>query len=102
MKYVLRLYVAGQTAHGRRAKNNLEKIADQFLEGLCDIEVIDILETPKLAFEESILVTPTLVRSSPPPTRKVIGDLSNSGNVLLGLGLNPVNDRKSTEQGEEV
>ena len=102
MKYVLRLYVAGQTSHSTRAKNNVEKIADRFLEGLCDIEVIDILKTPNLAFEEGILAVPTLIRSSPPPLRKVIGDLSNTGNVLLGLGLNPMDDRKSIEQREEV
>lgn len=86
-KYVLRLYVTGETTHSQRAIKNLRDICESELEGSYEVEVIDILEHPQLAEDEKILATPTLVRKLPVPVRKVIGDLSDLQQVLLGLDL---------------
>lgn len=89
MKYQLRLYITGQTAHSQRAIVNLETLCKEELEGQYELEVIDVLENPQLAEDEKILATPTLVRELPVPLRKIIGDLSDRANVLLGLDLVP-------------
>jgi circadian clock protein KaiB len=88
-EYVLRLYVTGQTPRTERAIANLRHICEHELEASYAIEIIDVLEHPQLAEDEKILATPTLVRHLPPPLRRVIGDLSESGKVLLGLDLTP-------------
>lgn len=88
-KFILRLYVAGMTATARRALANLHEICDQHLEGQCSIEVIDLLEQPSLAEGDQILAVPTLVKELPEPVRKIIGDLSNTERVLVGLDLRP-------------
>lgn len=81
----LRLYVAGQTPKCLSALANLKRICEENLPGQYQIEVIDLLENPRLAREHQILAIPTLVRKLPTPLRKIIGDLSNREKVLLGL-----------------
>ena len=83
----LRLYVAGQTPKSVAAFANLKRICDEHLKGQYTIEVIDLLENPKLAKGDQILAIPTLVRNLPQPIRKIIGDLSNTERVLVGLDL---------------
>jgi circadian clock protein KaiB len=85
--FQLRLYVAGQTARSLAAFVNLKRICAEHLAGKCTIEVIDLLEHPQLAAGDQILATPTLVRRLPKPIRKLIGDLSNTERVLVGLDL---------------
>jgi circadian clock protein KaiB len=87
--FVLRLYVAGQTPKSIAAFTNLKKICEEHLAGRYQIEVIDLLENPKLARGDQILAIPTLVRELPEPVRKIIGDLSNTERVLIGLDLLP-------------
>jgi circadian clock protein KaiB len=88
--YQLRLYVAGQTPRSLAAFANLKKICEEHLKGCYRIEVIDLLENPTLAKGDQILAIPTLVRKLPEPVRKIIGDLSNTERVLIGLDLRPV------------
>jgi circadian clock protein KaiB len=88
-KFILRLYVAGQTAKSLAAFANLKKICEEHLAGRYQIEVIDLVENPKLAAGDQILAIPTLVRKLPEPVRKIIGDLSNTERVLIGLDLLP-------------
>jgi circadian clock protein KaiB len=85
----LRLYVAGQTPKSIAAFANLKKICEEHLKGQYNIEVIDLLENPKLAKGDQILAIPTLVRKLPEPIRKIIGDLSNTDKVLVGLNIVP-------------
>ena len=85
----LRLYVAGQTPKAVRAFANLQKICDEHLAGRYTIEVIDLLENPQLGRGDQILAVPTLVRRLPEPIKKIIGDLSNTERVLVGLDLRP-------------
>jgi len=85
--WYLRLYVAGQTPKSITAFANLKKICEEHLSGSYSIEVIDLLENPKLAKGDQILAIPTLVRKLPPPLRKIIGDLSDTERVLVGLNL---------------
>lgn len=83
----LRLYVAGQTPKSIRATANLKLLCEERLKGRYRIEVIDLLEHPQLASGEQIVAVPTLVRKLPMPLRRVIGDLSNTLQVLVGLDL---------------
>ena len=84
----LRLYVAGQTPKSVTALANLKKICEQHLPEKYRIEVIDLVRNPQLARNDQILAIPTLVRNLPTPIKKIIGDLSNTEKVLLGLELN--------------
>jgi circadian clock protein KaiB len=86
-EFELRLYVAGQTAKAIRAFGNLRKICDEHLAGRYRIEVIDLVENPQLGRGDQILAVPTLVRRLPKPIKKIIGDLSNTDRVLVGLDL---------------
>jgi circadian clock protein KaiB len=88
--YKLRLYVAGQSAKSLTAFANLKRICEEQLAGRYRIEVIDLLVNPQLAKGDQILALPTLVRKLPPPVRKIIGDLSDTERVLVGLDLVPV------------
>lgn len=81
----LRLYVAGQTPKSIVALANLQKICAEHLQDEYNIEVIDLVRNPQLARQDQILAIPTLVRSLPTPIKKIIGDLSNTEKVLLGL-----------------
>jgi len=85
----LRLYVAGQTPKSLAAFANLKKICEEHLKGKYTIEIIDLLKNPTLAKGDQILAIPTLVRKLPEPVRKIIGDLSNTERVLVGLDLRP-------------
>lgn len=85
----LRLYVAGQTARCLQAFANLKRICEEHLAGQYHIEVVDLLKNPQLAEGDQIIAIPTLVRRLPEPVRKIIGDLSNSERVLVGLDLRP-------------
>jgi circadian clock protein KaiB len=85
----LRLYVAGQTPISLAAFANLKRLCDDHLKGRYAIEVIDLEETPRLARDDQILAVPTLLRTLPEPVRKVIGDLSDTERVLVGLDLIP-------------
>jgi circadian clock protein KaiB len=85
----LRLYVAGRTPRSTAALANLKRICDEHLSGMYAIEVIDLLESPQLAAGDQIVAVPTLVRKLPEPVRKIIGDLSNTEKVLVGLDLRP-------------
>jgi circadian clock protein KaiB len=89
-KWVLRLYVAGQSPKALTAFANLKKICEDQLNGKYSIEVIDLLVNPQLGVEDQILALPTLVRKLPVPVRKIIGDLSDTERVLVGLNLLPV------------
>ena len=85
----LRLYVAGQTPKSLTAFANLKKICESHLKGRYHIEVIDLVEQPQLSRGDQILAIPTLVRKLPVPVRKIIGDLSDTERVLVGLDLRP-------------
>jgi circadian clock protein KaiB len=90
--FELRLYVAGQSPRSVRALENLRRVCDEHLAGRYNVEVIDLLQNPALARGDEIVAVPTLVRKLPEPIRKIIGDLSDTDRVLVGLQLR--------EQGE--
>jgi len=87
--FELRLYVAGQTPKAVQAFANLRRICEEHLAGRYRIEIIDLLEDPQLGQGDQILALPTLVRRLPAPIKKIIGDLSNTERVLVGLDLRP-------------
>jgi circadian clock protein KaiB len=87
--WTLRLYVAGQSAKCLAAVRNLKMFCEEHLAGKYHIDVIDLLENPRLAKDDQILAIPTLVRKVPEPFRKIIGDLSNSERLLVGFDLRP-------------
>ena len=85
----LRLYVTGRSPKCARAIENLQRACDEHLDGRYHIEVVDLLENPRLAADDQILAVPTLVRKLPPPIRKIVGDLSDTERLLVGLQLRP-------------
>jgi circadian clock protein KaiB len=85
----LRLYVAGQTPRSLTALANLKRFCEEYLPDRYSLEVIDLLENPQLARGDQILAIPTLVRQLPSPIRKIIGDLSNTERVIVGLDVRP-------------
>lgn len=85
--YLLRLYVTGSTPQSLRAISNIRKICEENLEGRYNLQVINLYEHPELAKTEQIIAAPTLVKKLPLPLRRVIGDLSNSEKVLVGMGI---------------
>lgn len=88
-QYHLRLYVAGQTQKSMTALANLKRVCEEHLAGRYDIEVVDLLKNPQLAAGDQILAIPTLVRRLPAPLKRIIGDLSNTEKVLVGLDIRP-------------
>lgn len=86
-KYLLRLFVTGSTSRADRAINNLRRICQNELGGRYEMVVIDVLESPHLAEQERVLATPTLIKELPPPLRRIIGDLTDKEQVLLGLDI---------------
>ncbi|MEO5904208.1 MAG: circadian clock protein KaiB [Gemmatimonadaceae bacterium] len=96
-KYLLKLYVAGSSPRTSVAVTNLRRICETDLAGQYDMEVIDILENPQVAEDERILATPTLIKTLPPPLRRVIGDLSDKEKVLFGLEVQPVTSKSESE-----
>lgn len=88
-EWELRLYVAGETTRSIAALQNLKQIAETHMKGKYRIEVVDLTKNPQLARGDQILAVPTLVRRLPPPMKKIIGDLSSTERVLVGLNLVP-------------
>jgi circadian clock protein KaiB len=86
-RYNLKLYVAGQSPKSVNAIANIKKICEEHLQGRYELEVIDLYQQPQLALGEQIIAVPTLIRKLPPPLRRIIGDLSNTERVLVGLDL---------------
>ncbi len=97
-KWTLRLYVAGQTPKSMAALDNLKRLCEERLLGRYRIEVIDLLKNPRLAKDDQILAIPTLVRRLPTPVRRIIGDLSNTERVLVGLDLRLNNSSVSQDR----
>lgn len=87
--WLLRLYVAGQSPKSLNALANLKALCEEHLAGRYEIDVVDLVEHPSLARSDDILAIPTLVRRMPEPLRKIIGDLSNTERVLVGLRIQP-------------
>ena len=97
-RYVLRLFVAGMTPRSRRAIENLRRICDGRLAGRVDLETVDIYQQPHLAELHQVVAAPTLLRLKPLPVRRLIGDLSDEGRVLGGLGVGTASDPGSDER----
>lgn len=93
-RWNLRLYVAGETPKCVQAFEHLKRICEEHLQGRYSIEVIDLLKNPTLASGDQIIAIPTLVRQLPPPVKKIIGDLTNTERVIVGLNLVPVVQEK--------
>jgi circadian clock protein KaiB len=93
--YLLKLYVTGSSPRAETAVANLRRICEEELRGRYELQVIDVLKEPQLAEDEKILATPTLIKQLPPPLRRVIGDLSDTGKVLLGLEVHPTTGKES-------
>lgn len=87
--YNLRLYVAGQTPKSMAAITNLRKLCEEYLAGRYSIDIVDLMRDPDLAQMHQIVAVPTLIRELPEPIRRIIGDLSNTERVLLGLDIDP-------------
>jgi len=88
-KYLLRLYITGITPKSTKAIQNIKKICEENLKGRYELEVIDIYQQPRLAKDEQIIAAPTLIKKLPLPLRKLIGDMSDTERILLGLDLRP-------------
>ena len=86
-RILLRLYITGHTPRSERALTNLRRICEERMPEQYRLEIVDVLEAPQLADEDWIIATPTLIRLSPLPNRRILGDLSDTAKVLLGLGL---------------
>ncbi len=89
LHYSMKLYVTGATSRSTQAISNLRRLCDEYLPGQYELEVIDLLVNPQLAKGDQILAVPTLVRKLPEPVKKIIGDLSNTERVLVGLDVRP-------------
>jgi circadian clock protein KaiB len=88
-KWVLRLYVAGRTPKCVTALENLKQFCEEYMAGRYEIEVVDLLENPRLAKDDQIIAIPTLVKKLPEPLKKIIGNLSDTERMLVGLDLKP-------------
>jgi circadian clock protein KaiB len=88
-KYLLKLYIAGQSQKSASLIANLHQMCDEQLSGHYEVVIIDVLEQPQLAEADKILATPTLIKQFPPPVCRIIGDLSDAQKVAQGLGLRP-------------
>jgi circadian clock protein KaiB len=97
-RWNLRLYVAGETPKCVQAFEHLKRICEEHLQGRYSIEVIDLLKNPTLASGDQIIAIPTLVRQLPPPVKKIIGDLTNTERVVVGLNLVPIMQQKRTSR----
>ncbi len=97
-RWNLRLYVAGETPKCVQAFEHLKRVCEEHLHGRYNIEVIDLLKNPTLASGDQIIAIPTLVRQLPPPVKKIIGDLTNTERVVVGLNLTPLAGAKRTSK----
>ncbi len=86
-KYILKLYVSGMTLKSTMAIQNIQRICQKYLAGRCDLEIIDIFQHPDLAKTAQIIAVPTLIKKSPLPVHRMIGDMSHTDKVLIGLDL---------------
>jgi circadian clock protein KaiB len=86
-QYVLKLFVAGTTPRSTRAIANIARLCEQHLKGRYDLQIIDLQQEPALAWEEQIVAVPTLIKQLPVPLRRLVGDLSETDHVLVGLDL---------------
>ncbi len=84
-RYILTLYITGETQTSRKTITLLEEILDSELHGMYELKIIDVLKHPQLAEDDKILATPTLIKILPPPVRKIIGELTDKKKILLGL-----------------
>ena len=96
-KIVLKLYITGHTPKSERAIANMKSVCEKELAGQYELVIIDVLERPQLAEDEKILATPTLIKVLPPPLARVIGDLSDTEKVLIGLNMEPFQNSKKKE-----
>ena len=96
-RWELRLYVTGRSPKSVRAMANLERVCVHWLSGQYHIEVVDLLENPRLAADDHIVAVPTVVRRLPLPTRKIVGDLTDTDRLLVGLQLRPESSRVTDE-----
>jgi len=101
-KYVLRLFIAGNSTKSANAIDSIRDICETNLKGRYTLEVIDIYQQPELARGEQIIAAPTLIKSLPPPLRRIIGDLSSKERILIGLNLKELNgnSEKRKEDGD--
>ncbi len=88
-RYVLRLFIAGSSPSSAQAVARLHALCDQYLEGQYDLEIVDVHQQPGRASEDDIFAIPTLLKELPVPLRRIIGDLSDEGRVLVALGVEP-------------
>ena len=96
--YILRLYITGMTPQSVRAIANVKKICEEHLQGRYELEVVDLYQQPQLAAGEQIIAAPTLIKKLPLPLRRIIGDMSRTERVLVGLDLK----KKETLQKKET
>lgn len=97
--YHLRLYITGKNPHSQRALANLKNVCEEYLKERHELEVIDIYQRPNLAKSEQIIAAPTLIKVLPHPLRRIIGDLSDTGRLLIGLDLKPA--KKKLKKGSK-
>jgi circadian clock protein KaiB len=100
-KYILRLYVVNMSSKSIQAIRNIKRICDENLEDRYQLDVVDILQQPALARESQIIATPTLIKESPLPLRRLVGNMSNTRQVLFGLGLLSCNELNATSENAE-
>lgn len=99
--YKLTLYVTGQSRNAENAITNLDRIIADYLSGQCYLTVIDVLDEPELAEADKIVATPTLIKESPPPVCRIVGDLSEREKVVKALGLSPSRPGQPRSNKEE-
>ena len=102
VKFKLRLYITGRTQRSERAIANLRKLCETELRGQYELDIIDALEHPQLAESEKILATPTLIKEMPEPVRRIIGDLSDTEKVVLGLDLVSRNQQREAKAAKKA
>lgn len=95
--YLLRLYVTGSTPKSMHAIANIKKICEEYLKGRYDLEVIDLYQNPGLAKGEQIIAAPTLIKKLPVPLQRIIGDMSDTERLLVGLDLQKISEKRTTE-----
>jgi len=100
-RYVLRLYTTGMTPRSMRAVESIKAICEEHLKGRYELEIIDIRQHPVLARGDQIIAAPTLIKRLPEPLRRLIGDLSDSERVLLGLDLRPVEEELAAKNADQ-
>lgn len=88
-KYILRLYVAGNSPKSQRALIKIKNICENYLKGRYELEVIDIYQQPEMMEEEQIVAIPTLIKKLPPPLQKFVGDMANTEKIMVGLDIFP-------------